>query len=168
MVVVVPVTVPRQLSVVVGTSGVPLHSPTVTSASVGVIGLILSVTVTSWVAVAVKPATFVTVHVTVDCPRGKSVGALLLTLTTEQLSADIGNPRSTFVEVQFPLVVPVTAAGAVIVGLIKSSTVTIILFELLHPLKALVSTNTYIVVINGLTNGLAIVEVNPVGNEVQL
>ena len=42
---VVPVMVPEQRSLVVGTTGVPLHSPTVTSTRVGVTGAVVSFTV---------------------------------------------------------------------------------------------------------------------------
>ena len=39
---VVPVMIPAQISVVVGTTGVPLHSPTVTSINIGVTGAVAS------------------------------------------------------------------------------------------------------------------------------
>ena len=47
----VPVIVPAQLSVVIGIAGVPLHSPTVTSAKVVVMGLVISATVEVRVAI---------------------------------------------------------------------------------------------------------------------
>ena len=58
-------------------------------------------------------------------PSGNATGALLVTEATEQLSAVIGVPKTTFVEVQVTLVVPVVAEGAVIVGFTLSLTVTI-------------------------------------------
>jgi hypothetical protein len=58
-------------------------------------GLIVSTTVTVWLAVAVLPAASVTVHVTVVKPSTKVVGALLVTLTTLQLSAVTGIPSTT-------------------------------------------------------------------------
>src|SRR6478736_5420872 len=58
LVVVVPVTVPTQASVVVGAvgvAGVPLHVLNVTSANVGVTGGIVSSTITFWFAVVTLP-----------------------------------------------------------------------------------------------------------------
>ena len=46
IVAVVPVMVPAQASVVVGAVGVPLHCPTFTLANIGVIGAIVSSTIT--------------------------------------------------------------------------------------------------------------------------
>jgi hypothetical protein len=89
------------------------------------VGLMLSVTVTVWVAVAVLPDPSVTVQVTVVIPKGKATGALFVTEATEQLSAEVGVPKTTLVDVQPTLVVPVVAEGAVIVGLILSITVTV-------------------------------------------
>ena len=76
----------------------------------------MSFTVTNCVAVVVLLLLSVTVHVTVVVPIGKALGALLVTLFTPQLSPVIGVPSTTLVEVQETLVVPVVAAGAVIVG----------------------------------------------------
>ncbi len=90
-----------------------------------IVGLILSVTVTVWVAVAVLPDPSVTVQVTVVFPNGKAVGASLVTETTEQLSSVVGVPKTTLVEVQSTLVVPVVAEGAEIVGLMLSVRLTV-------------------------------------------
>src|ERR1051326_67221 len=49
-------------------------------------GASVSVTVTSWLAVAVRPCTSVTVQVTIVVPDGNCVGALLTTFATPQLS----------------------------------------------------------------------------------
>jgi hypothetical protein len=85
----------------------------------------LSLTVTTCVAVAALPEPSVTVQVTVVAPSGKAVGALLVTVATEQLSAVTGVPKETPVAVQPELVVAETAAGAVIVGSTLSLTVTV-------------------------------------------
>jgi hypothetical protein len=71
------------------------------------------------------PDPSVTVQVTVVFPKGKAAGALLVTEATEQLSAVVGVPKTTLVDVHATFVVPVVAAGAVIVGLILSITVTV-------------------------------------------
>jgi len=88
--------------------------------------------------VAVLPDPSVTVQVTVVLPNGKAAGALLVTEATEQLSAVVGVPKTTLVDVQLTLVVPEAAAGAVIVGLILSITVTV--YEQLAKLPAASST----------------------------
>jgi len=72
----------------------------------------------------VFPLPSVTVHVTVVVPTGKAAGALFVTDATEQLSDVEGVPNETPVAVQLVLVVAETAAGAVIVGLTLSVTVT--------------------------------------------
>ena len=59
---VVPVTIPEQLSVVVGAIGVPEHSPTVTSANTGVTGAVISSTITFCVDVVVLPFPSSNVH----------------------------------------------------------------------------------------------------------
>ncbi len=61
---------------------------------------------------------------TVVFPNGNAVGALLVTLATEQLSAVTGVPNATPVAVQAEFVLTVNAAGAVIVGFTLSTTVT--------------------------------------------
>ena len=62
---VVPVTIPAQLSVVVGAVGVPEHSPMFTSANTGVTGAILSFTITVWLAVVELPLPSANVQVIV-------------------------------------------------------------------------------------------------------
>lgn len=57
-------------------------------------------------------------------PNGNAEGALLVTDATEQLSAVVGVPNDTPVDVHPVLVVEETAAGAVIVGFTLSITVT--------------------------------------------
>ena len=47
-------------------------------------------------------------------------------------------------------------------------TLTVTLFEFLQPVRIMVSSTVYVVVTVGLTVGLARVEVNPAGNDVQL
>ena len=74
---------------------------------------------------AILPDPSVTVQVTVVIPNGKAAGALFVTEATEQLSAVTGVPRATPVAVQAELVVVFTVAGAVIVGLMLSVTVTV-------------------------------------------
>ena len=58
-------------------------------------------------------------------PKGKATGALLVTETTEQLSAVVGVPRATLVAEQAVFVFAFTFAGAVMVGFTLSVTVTI-------------------------------------------
>jgi hypothetical protein len=96
----------------------------------------LSTTVTTCVAVAVFPEPSVAVHVTVVLPSGKLAGALFDAVTL-QLSAIVGVPKVTFVNAvaQVPAsTFTVTAAGAVIVGSILSSTVTVAAPEAEFPL----------------------------------
>jgi hypothetical protein len=96
----------------------------VIAAGAVIVGKITSLIVTVCVAVAVLPEPSVTVHVTIVVPIGNAVGALFVTDATEQLSAVTGVPRFNPVLVQPLFVVAVTAAGAVIVGLTLSITVT--------------------------------------------
>ena len=100
-----------------------LAASTLTVMSVTVIvGSMLSTTVTVWVAVAVLPEPSVTVQVTVVSPNGKLVGASLVVVSTLQLSAVVGNPKSTPVASQLAvLTLTVTASGAVIVGSMLST-----------------------------------------------
>ena len=67
----------------------------------------------------------VTVQITVVTPIGKAGGALLVTEATPQLSAVVGVPSETPVAVQAVLVVAVTLAGHVMVGITLSDTVTV-------------------------------------------
>ena len=108
-----------------------LHTPastfTVTSAGAVIVGSMLSTTVTICVAVAVFPDPSVAVHVTVVLPSGKLAGASFDAVAL-QLSAIVGVPRVTFANAaaQVPAsTFTVNAAGAVIVGSMLSSTVTV-------------------------------------------
>merc|ERR1711965_59985 len=90
------------------------------------VGSILSTTVTVCVSVAVFPDPSVTVHVTVVFPSGKVPGALFVGEPTLQLSAAVALPSVTLVASQVPAsTLTVTAAGAVMVGSILSTTVTV-------------------------------------------
>ena len=81
----------------------------------------LSTTVIVCVAVAVLPLPSVTVHVTTVSPNEKLVGALLVVEATLQLSAVVGNPKSTPVASQLAAsTFTVTPTGAVIVGSMSS------------------------------------------------
>src|SRR3989442_8365328 len=63
---------------------------------------------------------------TVLVPTGKSVGALLVTVTGPQLSATVGVPRVTLVAPQRPAeALTVTGAGQEIVGSCVSLTITV-------------------------------------------
>ena len=101
----------------------PVMVVTSTSTDTVIVGFILSVTVTFWVAVAVLPEPSVTVHVTVVSPIGKTVGHHCL---PKPQSSCLLSPASkvTPVAVQPVTVVTSTSAGAVIVGFILSVTVT--------------------------------------------
>ena len=87
-------------------------------------GFSASLTVTFWVAVAVFPEASVTVHVTVVSPIRNAVGASLATDNTEQLSATAGAVKVP-TQVHPVFVFNATSAGAVIVGLILSTAVTV-------------------------------------------
>ena len=121
----------EQLSAVVGvprTTPVAVQAEFVVAATFDgavMVGFTLSVTFTVWVAVVLFPEPSVTVQVTVVLPKGKVVGALLVTEATEQLSAVVGVPRTTPVAVQAVFVVAATFDGAVMLGLIVSSTITV-------------------------------------------
>src|SRR5436309_6102895 len=89
------------------------------------VGFWVSLTVTSWLAVAVLPLASATVQVTAVAPAGNWVGALLVTLATAQLSAVFGAPIATFVPSHWPgSLLTTTAAGALMVGFWVSLTVT--------------------------------------------
>src|SRR5204863_1881712 len=101
------------------------------------VGLSRSSTVTTWLAVAVLPLASVTVQVTVVLPLAKLAGASLLSVAPGQLSLMLGVPRLTPVAVHCPASVwAVTAAGAVMVGLSRSSTVTTWLAVAVLPLAS--------------------------------
>ena len=75
-------------------------------------------------AVAVLPVPSMTVHVTTVAPNGNVAGASLVVLATLQLSAVVGVPNATPVASQLAAsTFTVTAAGAVIVGSMSSTTV---------------------------------------------
>ena len=121
----------EQLSAV---TGVPRTTPvavqpvfvfTVTFAGAVIVGNVVSTTVTNWVAVLMFPEPSVTVQVTVVFPNGKVVGALFVTVATEQLSPVIGFPRERPVTPQVAEDETVKAAGATIVGFVVSFTVTV-------------------------------------------
>ena len=133
----------EQLSLVTGvpiTTEVATHVPasafTVTVEGAVMVGKVLSTTVIICVAVAVKPLPSVTVHVTVVLPKLKVVGALFTTVATEQLSAVIGVPRFKPVTPQVALALVVISIGAVIVGLILSTTVTVCVEMAVFPLPS--------------------------------
>jgi phenylpyruvate tautomerase PptA (4-oxalocrotonate tautomerase family) len=81
--------------------------------------------VTTCVADAVFPLASLAVHVTRVVPIGKLAGALLVTVTAEQLSVVVGVPRVTPVAKHPELIDEVTAAGAEMVGDTRSITVTV-------------------------------------------
>src|ERR1041384_1299943 len=83
-------------------------------------GAVLSITVTSCVAVAALLAASVAVHVTVVVPIGKVGGASFVTAGIPQLSAATGVPRLTPVAEQLALANTLTAGGAVIEGAVTS------------------------------------------------
>ena len=93
-------TTPAQLSLAVGAVQVttPLHEPTAFPITIfagipAIVGLVLSITVTTCVAVAILPAPSVAVQITVVLPSGKVAGALLVTVTVVQLSAATELPK---------------------------------------------------------------------------
>ena len=99
-------------------------------------GAILSTTVTTCVAVAELPEASVTVQVTVVAPNGYGSGASFVAAFAAQLSAVVGAPKVTLeaAVVHEPAsTLTVTSAGAVIVGLILSSTVTVAVAEFVLP-----------------------------------
>ncbi len=98
---------------------------TITIPGVVITGLVISLTKTVCVALAVFPLPSVTVHVTVVKPSRKVVGALLVTLTTLQLSAVTGVPRATLYATHPLFAFTVTFDGAAIVGTTVSITVTV-------------------------------------------
>src|SRR5260370_1610237 len=99
----VTVTTP-QLSATVGVPRVTLVAPhmpgeakTVTNVGQEIVGGWLSVTITSCEHTAEFPSALLTVHLPLLVPTGKIAGALLVTVTTPQLSATVGVPRVTLV-----------------------------------------------------------------------
>lgn len=121
----------EQLSNVIGvprTTPVAVHAlfaDTKSAAGAMIDGLAMSTTVTTCVAVADRPAPSVTVQVTVVFPNGNTVGALFATEATAQLSAVTGVPNATLNAAQALFAFTVTLAGAVIVGFVLSTIVTV-------------------------------------------
>ena len=93
---------------------------TVTSAGGVIVGFVVSITVTVWVAVAILPLESVTVQVTVVFPNSYWSGASFVTVDTLQLSAVVVSPNSTPVAKQESFALTVTSAGGVIVGFVVS------------------------------------------------
>jgi hypothetical protein len=62
---------------------------------------------------------------------------------------------------QIVLLLPAAASG-------KGFSVTVALFDLVHPVAVMVSVIVYIAVTVGVTEGLAKVDTNPAGSDVQL
>ena len=75
----------------------PLFVIVVTGDGAVTTGAVVSVTITTCVAVFVLPFASVTVHNTFVVPIGKVAGALFVTLDTEQLSPVAGVPNATVV-----------------------------------------------------------------------
>src|SRR6266446_4597684 len=117
------VTVP-QLSLAVGlpratpvAKQVPAFTLTVTSAGQVIVGTWLSRTTTRCWQVAVLPLLSVAVQVTRLVPVGNCAGALLVTVTTPQLSLAVGLPNATPFAKHVPtFALIVTSAGHVMVG----------------------------------------------------
>ena len=102
----------------------PELTETTTSEGAIILGSTVSLTVTVCVVVALFPLASVTVHVTVVVPNKNIAGALLVTVAIVQLSVVTGVPKRTPVAEQPVLAFNVSAAGATIVGLVESKTVT--------------------------------------------
>jgi len=119
VVVVVPVTVPTQLSVVVGVAGVTEHCP-VTFDKVGVTGFVTSSIITFWLAVVIFPFPSLNVHVTTVVPwvvMGKVVDVVPV-IVPAQLSVVVG-------AVGVTEHCPVTFDKVGVTGLVTSSTITV-------------------------------------------
>ena len=126
-----------------------------------IVGFVLSITVTSCVAVAVLPAPSSTVHVTVVVPNGKVAGASLVTVTLVQLSVATGFPKFAITAAQFVLAFTVMFAGAIIVGLVLSSTITFCVAVAVFPALS-VTVQVTTVVPNGKVPGaLLVTEATP-------
>src|SRR5574343_610706 len=121
------------------------------------IGIVVSVTVTNCVAVFTLPDASTIVQVTIVVPNGNAVGALLLTLATEQLSAVTGVPKATPVAAQPELAIVFTAAGAVIVGKVVSITVTNCVAVVIFP-DASTTVHVTVVTPNGKAAGASFVK----------
>ena len=112
-------------------------------------GWILSITVTSCVAVDEFPAASVAVHVTVVVPRPKTGGASFVTELNVQLSVALGFPRLVMIASQLELALIVILAGAEIVGAIASSAVIVIGADVVEQLFEFVTVTVYVVVVDG-------------------
>jgi hypothetical protein len=89
-------------------------------------------------------------------PTGTDVQLKVLGLAVKTIS-----PRVVLAPAQIDLLSPEMASG-------NGFTVTTTLFDLVHPVAVMVSVTEYVEVTVGLTVGLARVEVNPDGTELQL
>ena len=91
-----PVTIPAQLSVVVGTATVAEHSP-ITGASTGATGGVLSTTVTVKLQGVLLPEVSVATYVTVVIPTGKREPGVIFgsKLAKPQLSLAVGGVQDT-------------------------------------------------------------------------
>ena len=98
-----------------------------------IVGFVLSVTVTNCVTVVVLPLLSVTVQVTVVAPSAKTLGALLVTLTTVQLSVAVGVPNATLKAAHELFALTNTFAGAVTKGTCVSVTVTVCVAVVVFP-----------------------------------
>ena len=123
-----------QLSVTVGCpKTIAQESETISGGAI-IVGVVVSITVTFWTEIAKFPALSVTVQVTVVIPVGKLEGASWVTLATEQLSEEVGSPKSIPVATQELLDVEVIiSAGATLIGAVVSETVTNWMAETIFP-----------------------------------
>ena len=147
-----------QLSLVVGvpkTTLVAVHpvlASTVISAGAVRLGTSVSTTVTNCVAVLVFSDPSVTVHVTVVSPNGNAAGASFERNAPVQLSPAAGVPKLTLVAVHPVLVSTVTFAGAVMLGISSSTTVTTCVTTAVFP-ELSVTVHVTVVSPNGNTVG---------------
>jgi hypothetical protein len=130
------------------------------------VGKVLSITVTVCVAVAVLPLASVTVQVTVVIPVLKITGALLLTEATEQLSAATGVPKFNPIAEQAAFELAVMLAGATIVGLVASTTVTVCVAVAVRPLPSVTVQVTVVAPIAKVAGALCVTEVTEQLSEV--
>jgi hypothetical protein len=108
-----------------------------TAAGQVIVGFCVSVTVTIWLQVAVKPLASVAVHLTVVEPIAYVVLAWsFVTLATEQLSAVVGVPTVMIASHEAGSAFTFTAAGQVILGFCVSVTVTICVQVAVKPLAS--------------------------------
>ena len=137
----------------------PKSAATVTLVGQTIVGSSVSVTVTVCVHVETFPDPSTTVHVTVVFPKGYVPGALFVTEATVQLSAVIGEPRTTPVAEQVPdPAATVTSAGQVIVGSSISVTVTVCVHVAVFPEPSVTVHTTVVVPIANATGALFVTE----------